>query len=96
MRLNFEMVAALLKITADKCAMAGIAEQPCGYLNSGPVAIDLVLSQNELGKAMSDDELKAELERLRNENAALKKGASSSIRMKVSKQSRSTAWGAFP
>ena len=29
---------------------------------------------------MSDEELKSELERLRNENAALKKGASSSIR----------------
>ena len=28
---------------------------------------------------MSDEELKAELERLRNENAALKKGASSVI-----------------
>ena len=33
---------------------------------------------------MSDEDLKAELERLRNENAVLKKGASSSIRMKVS------------
>ena len=32
---------------------------------------------------MSDDETKAELERLRNENAALKKGASSGIRLKV-------------
>ena len=29
---------------------------------------------------MSDDDLKAELERLRNENAALKKGASTAIR----------------
>jgi hypothetical protein len=47
---------------------------------------------------MSDEELKAELERLRNENAALKKGASSNIRMKVSEkeQCRSTGWGAFP
>jgi hypothetical protein len=46
---------------------------------------------------MSDEEMKAELERLRNENAALKKGVSSSIRMKVSERghSRSTAWGAF-
>ena len=35
---------------------------------------------------MSDEELKAELERLRNENAALKKGASSNIRMKVSEK----------
>jgi hypothetical protein len=30
---------------------------------------------------MSDDEMKAELERLRSENAALKKGASAGIRM---------------
>jgi len=33
---------------------------------------------------MSGEELKAELDRLRNENAALKKGASAGIRMKVS------------
>ncbi len=33
---------------------------------------------------MSDDELKTELERLRNENAALKKGAATGISMKVS------------
>ena len=46
---------------------------------------------------MSDEELKAELERLRKENEALKKGASSGIRMKVAKreQYRSTEWGAF-
>jgi hypothetical protein len=35
---------------------------------------------------MSDEEMKAELERLRNENEALKKGASSGIRMKVSEK----------
>jgi hypothetical protein len=35
---------------------------------------------------MSNEELKAELERLRNENAALKKGSSSSVRMKVSEK----------
>jgi hypothetical protein len=35
---------------------------------------------------MSDEELKSELERLRNENAALKKGASTGIRMKVSEK----------
>ena len=31
---------------------------------------------------MSDEDMKAELERLRNENAALKKGGSSNVRMK--------------
>jgi hypothetical protein len=39
------------------------------------------------------------LERLRTENAALKKGASSGIRMKVSEKgavSIQAAWGAFP
>ena len=30
---------------------------------------------------MSDEELKSELERLRNENAALKKGASTGVRL---------------
>ena len=38
---------------------------------------------------MSDDEMKAELERLRNENAALKKGSSSGIRMKSKRKGRS-------
>lgn len=37
---------------------------------------------------MSDDETKAELERLRNKNAALKKGASAGIRLKVSEKGR--------
>jgi hypothetical protein len=35
---------------------------------------------------MSDEDLKVELERLRNENAALEKGASAAIRMKVSEK----------
>ena len=35
---------------------------------------------------MSDENLKAELERLREENAALKKGAAAAIRMKVSEK----------
>ena len=39
------------------------------------------------------DELKAELERLRNENAALKKGASSEIRMKVSEKGAVSVYG---
>ncbi len=46
---------------------------------------------------MSDDDLKAELERLRNENAALKKGAATGVTMKVSEKarSRSMGWGVF-
>ena len=46
---------------------------------------------------MSDDDLKAELERLRNENAALKKGASTAIRLKVSeKDSLDLRYGTLP
>ena len=42
---------------------------------------------------MSDEELKAELERLRRENAALKRGASSDIRMKVSEKGAVSIYG---
>ena len=42
---------------------------------------------------MSDDDVKAELERLRRENAALKKGASDGIRMKVSEKGAVSVYG---
>jgi hypothetical protein len=42
---------------------------------------------------MSDDDVKAELERLRKENAALKKGASDGIRMKVSEKGAVSIYG---
>ena len=42
---------------------------------------------------MSDEELKVELERLRKENEALKKGASSGIRMKVSEKGAVSIYG---
>jgi len=42
---------------------------------------------------MADENLKAELERLRNENAALKKGASSGLRMKVSEKGALSIYG---
>jgi hypothetical protein len=42
---------------------------------------------------MSEEELKTELERLRNENAALKKGASLSIRLKVSEKGAVSVYG---
>jgi hypothetical protein len=42
---------------------------------------------------MSDEDLKAELERLRNENAALKKGASPGVRMKVSEKGALSIYG---
>ena len=42
---------------------------------------------------MSDEQMKAELERLRNENAALKKGVSTGIRMKVSEKGAVSIYG---
>lgn len=42
---------------------------------------------------MSDEDMKAELERLRRENAALKKGASDGIRMKVSEKGAVSIYG---
>jgi len=42
---------------------------------------------------MSDEELKAEIERLRGENAALKKGATSGIRLKVSEKGGVSVYG---
>lgn len=42
---------------------------------------------------MSDESLKAELERLREENAALKKGAAAAIRVKVSEKGALSVYG---
>ena len=42
---------------------------------------------------MSEENLKAELERLRNENASLKKGAAIGIRMKVSEKGAVSIYG---
>src|SRR5580704_1936181 len=44
-------------------------------------------------EAMSDEHLKDELERLRKENEALTKGASSSVRMKVSEKGALSIYG---
>jgi hypothetical protein len=42
---------------------------------------------------MADDDLNAELERLRKENAALKKGTSANVRMKVSEKGALSVYG---
>ena len=42
---------------------------------------------------MSDEEMKAELERLRSENSALKKGAATGITMKVSEKGGLSVYG---
>jgi hypothetical protein len=53
----------------------------------------VIKSCQRKGNAMSDNDMKAELERLRNENAALKKGASDGIRMKVSEKGAVSIYG---
>lgn len=42
---------------------------------------------------MSEEDLKAELERLRSENAALKKGAATGISMKISEKGAVSIYG---
>jgi len=42
---------------------------------------------------MSEEDLKAEVERLRNENASLKKGVATGIRMKVSEKGAVSIYG---
>ena len=42
---------------------------------------------------MSDEDLKSELERLRKENEALKKGPSSSVRLKISEKGAVSVYG---
>ena len=50
-------------------------------------------SNKQLREHTSDEELKTELERLPNENAALKKGASQGIRLKVSEKGAVSVYG---
>jgi hypothetical protein len=47
----------------------------------------------ETRSTMSDQEMKAELDRLRNENAALKKGTSTGIRLRVSERGAVSVYG---
>ena len=61
----------------------------CGLLTTWSV----MTLRGALEKEMSDEELKAELERLRQENAALKKGAAAGIRMKVSEKGAVSIYG---
>ena len=42
---------------------------------------------------MSDEDMKAELERLRSENAALKKGAAAGVTLKVSEKGAVSVYG---
>jgi hypothetical protein len=53
----------------------------------------VIKSTQRKENAMSNDDLKAELERLRRENESLKKGASDGIRMKVSEKGAVSVYG---
>jgi len=75
-------------------------QQADKYLRRGNAPIGFLVTKNTLsshsgkkGMAMSDEALKAELEKLRSENAALKKGAASGIRMKVSEKGALSIYG---
>ena len=50
-------------------------------------------SERERKWHVPDDDMKAELERLRRENASLKKGSSDGIRMKVSEKGAVSVYG---
>jgi hypothetical protein len=62
---------------------------PCGAI----ATLFCHTTQRPQGATMSDEDLKAELERLRNENAALKKGAATGISMKVSEKGAVSIYG---
>jgi hypothetical protein len=63
----------------------------CDLFMSGRARRDKIMPAK--GNDMSDDDLKAELERLRSENASLKKGAFDGIRMKVSEKGAVSIYG---
>ena len=67
----------------DKEGRLAALSGECGVIKIAP----------EEESAMSDDQMKAELERLRKENEALKKGASEGIRMKVSEKGAVSIYG---
>src|SRR5262245_46536958 len=58
-----------------------------------PLSPPVRRTNNQLGDSMSDEDMKAELERLRSENAALKKVGSSPIRLKVSEKGALSVYG---
>src|SRR5689334_14368842 len=70
------------------CACVATRYQP--RLDQGRLS---TIHRKILGKQMSEDDMKAELERLRRENASLKKGASTGIRMKVSEKGAVSIYG---
>jgi hypothetical protein len=79
---------------SDLGTLSGNRTEICCDLREGwPAAAKSGSIANAIGKNMSDEDLKAELDRLRKENEALKKGASSGIRMKVSEKGAVSIYG---
>jgi hypothetical protein len=62
-------------------------------MDGGSEVIHFGIAKQIGKKTMSDEDLKAELERLRQENAAMKKGAASGVRMKVSEKGAVSIYG---
>jgi hypothetical protein len=79
--IRFDCVVESHNVSANGRADILLAEHGCLAL------------QVEEPRRMSDEDLKDELERLRKENAALKRGASSGIRMKVSEKGAVSIYG---
>jgi hypothetical protein len=83
--IRFDCVVESHNVSANGRADIPLAEHGCLAL------------QVEEPRRMSDEDLKDELERLRKENAALKKGASSGmLPVSAREQSRSMGWDGFP
>jgi hypothetical protein len=85
------------KFLHGSAASASVSEGPgpqtlCSDLFTNGERV-VIKSCQRKGNAMSDNDMKAELERLRSENAALKKGASDGIRMKVSEKGAVSVYG---
>jgi hypothetical protein len=72
---------------------AGWRRAGSGGADGDPVQIRARAGIDFQGLTMSDDDVKKELERLRSENAALKKGAATGITMKVSEKGGLSVYG---
>jgi hypothetical protein len=83
--------AQLRNLAGDFCPRVRPQALRCDLFANGEHGV--IKSCHRKGKRMSDDDMKAELERLRRENAALKKGASDGIRMKVSEKGALSVYG---
>ena len=87
----FEKRGTLARDRADDFGPMEPQALCCDLCSNGEHGMINCASEKE--NAMSDDDMKAELERLRRENAALKKGASDGIRMKVSEKGAVSVYG---